>query len=97
MSKNILAVSYGFEYNKIIIKDKNCCIGKSLINKNTVYCSVMIKDEDIDTIVDKIKLIKLHREDYLSKIDSLASEYDAIAKWQVVLYNKDYEYYVHVL
>ena len=97
MSKNILVVSYGFEYNKIISKDNNCFICKSLTNKNTVYCSIMIKDRDINVIMDKIKLIELHREHYLSKIDKMASKYGTTAKWQIILYNKHHEYYTHVL
>jgi len=90
-------VAYGFEYDKIIIKDYNCCIGKSLNGKNPIYCSLMIKDKDMQTIINKIKLLENCRETYLSHIDKLASEKNAVPKWQLISYDKDYEYYIHVL
>lgn len=90
-------VAYGFEYDKIIIKDYNCCIGKSLNDKTPFYCSLMIKDKDMQTIISKIKLLENCRETYLSHIDRLAMEKNVVPKWQLVVYNKDFEYYVHVL
>ena len=91
------AIAYGFEYDKVIIKDNNCCIGKSINNKNPVYCSLMIKDKDFKTISNKMGLMKLHYEDYLLHIDELANEKGLKAKWQVVLYIKDFEYYISIL
>jgi hypothetical protein len=97
MGGNKLAVAYGFEYDKIIIKDYDCCIGKSLNNKTPIYCSLMIKDKDMQTIINKIKLLENCRDSYLSHIDKLAREKNVVPKWQVVVYNKDFEYYIHVL
>lgn len=92
-----IVVAYGFEYNKVIIKDNNCCVGKSLTSKNPVYCSLIIKDKDFNTISNKMGLMKLHYEDYLLHIDELANEKGVKAKWQLVLYKTDFEYYIHVL
>ena len=97
MGGNNLALAYGFEYDKIIIKDYNCCIGKSLNNKNPIYCSLMIKDKDMQTIINKVKLLENCRETYLSHIDKLAMEKNVVPKWQLVVFNKDFEYYIHVL
>lgn len=97
MGGNKLVVTYGFEYDKIIIKDYNCCIAKSLNDKNPIYCSLMIKDTDMQTIINKIKLLENCRDTYLSHIDRLAMEKNVSPKWQLVVYNKDFEYYVHVL
>jgi len=92
-----IVIAYGFEYNKVIINDNKCCIGKSPISKNPVYCSLMIQDKDFKTISNKMGLMKLHYEDYLLHIDELAHEKGVKAKWQVVLYKTDFEYYIHVL
>jgi hypothetical protein len=89
MRRNKMVVAYGFEYDKIIIKDYNCCIGKSLNDKNPIYCSLMIKDTDMQTIINKIKLLENCRESYLSHIDKLAMEKNVVPKWQVLVYNKD--------
>ena len=97
MGKTRWVVAYGFEYDKIIIKDYNCCIGKSLNDKNPIYCSLMIKDKDMQTIINKIKLLENCRENYLSHIDKLANEKNAVPKWQLLIYDKDFEYYIHVL
>ena len=92
-----IVIAYGFEYNKVIINDNNCCIGKSINNKNPVYCSLMIEDKDFNVISNKIGLMKLHYEDYLLHVDKLANEKGLKAKWQLVLYRTDFEYYIHVL
>jgi hypothetical protein len=92
-----IVIAYGFEYNKVIIKDNNCCIAKSINSKNPVYCSLMIKDVDFNIISNKMGLMKLHYEDYLLDIDKLANEKGLKAKWQLVFYDKDFEYYIHVL
>ena len=97
MVENKLVLAYGFEYNKIIIKDYGCCIGKSLNDKTPIYCSLMIEDRNIYTIINKIKLLENCRETYLSHIDKLAMEKNVVPKWQLVVYNKDFEYYIHVL
>jgi hypothetical protein len=97
VNSNHIFIAYGFEYNKVIIKDNNCCIAKSLTSKNPVYCSLMIKDVDFNTISNKMGLMKLHYEDYLLHIDELAYTKGVKAKWQLVSYNKDFEYYIHVL
>lgn len=96
-TSNHIVIAYGFEYNKIIINDNKCCIGKSIYGRNPVYCSLMIKDKDIDTIKNKIDLMKMHYNEYLSHIDKLAKTHGVIPKWQLVSYNKDFEYYIHVL
>ena len=57
----------------------------------------MIKDKDMQTIIKKIKLLENCRESYLSHIDKLALEKNVVPKWQLVVYNKDFEYYIHVL
>jgi hypothetical protein len=92
-----IAIVYGFEYDKVIINDNGCCIGKSPISKNPVYCSLMIQDKDFKTISNKMGLMKLHYEDYLLHIDELANEKGVKAKWQVVLYKTDFEYYISIL
>lgn len=96
-NSNHIVIAYGFEYDKIIIKDFNCCIGKSIINKNPVYCSLMIKDHDFCIIKNKISLMEMNYKDYLYNINKLAKAQGVIPKWQLVVYNKDYEYYIHVL
>ena len=96
-SPDHIAIAYGFEYNKVIIKDNNCCIGKSINSKNPVYCSLMIKDVDFNTISNKMGLMNLHYENYLLHIDELAYTKGVKAKWQLVSYIKDFEYYIHVL
>ena len=97
MNKNKLVVAYGFEYDKVIINDFDCFIGRSLHGNRPVYCSLMIADKNINTIITKIKLIENLREQYLVDIDKLARRKDTVPKWQLVFCNKDYEYYIHVL
>jgi len=92
-----IVIAYGFEYDKVIIKDNKCCIGKSLTSKKPIYCSLMIKDKDFKTISNKMGLMNLHYEDYLLHIDELAYTKGVKAKWQLVSYNTDFEYYIHVL
>ena len=97
MSKNTLVIAYGFEYDKVIICDNNCRIGRPIYGKNPVYCSLFIEDRDVKTIIDKIKLTEKYREHYLTDIDKLAKSKNVVPKWQLVIYNKEYEYYIHVL
>lgn len=94
---NHMVLAYGFEINKIIVNDNKCCIGKSIHGKIPVYSSLMITDKDMDSIKNKMCLMKLHYDDYLLKIDKLAKIHGAIPKWQLVFYNKNFEYYVHLL
>jgi hypothetical protein len=97
MSENTVVIAYGFEYDKIIINDYDCCIGRTINGKTPVYCSLFIEDRDVKTIFDKIKLTEKYRKDYLTDIDKLAKSKNVVPKWQLVMYNKDYEYYIHVL
>jgi hypothetical protein len=96
-NSNHIVIAYGFEYDKVIIKDNNCCIGKSIISKNPVYCSLMIKDNNFATIINKMSIMKLNYNDYLHHINKLAKSQGVTPKWQLVMYDKDYEYYIHVL
>uniref|UniRef100_A0A6C0JEM9 Uncharacterized protein n=1 Tax=viral metagenome TaxID=1070528 RepID=A0A6C0JEM9_9ZZZZ len=97
MSENTIAIAYGFEYNKVIINDNDCRIGRTINGNKPVYCSLFIEDRNVNTIIDKIKLAEKYRQHYLTDIDKLAKSKCAVPKWQVVAYNKDYEYYIHVL
>ena len=56
MSENTLVMAYGFEYNKVIINDKDCRIGRTIDGKTPIYCSLFIEDRDVNTIIKKIKL-----------------------------------------
>ena len=96
-NSNHIVIAYGFEFDKVIIKDYDCCIGKSIIGKNPVYCSLMIKDNDFSIIRNKINLMEMNYKDYLHHIDKLAKSQGVKPKWQLVMYDKDYEYYIHVL
>lgn len=96
-NSNHIVITYGFEYDKVIIKDLDCCIGKSIISKNPVYCSLMIKDNDFSMIRNKINLMEMNYKDYLHNINKLAKSQGVTPKWQLVMYDKDYEYYIHVL
>jgi hypothetical protein len=97
MRQNNCVVAYGFEYDKVIICDNNCRIGRTIFGKNPVYCSFFIEDININTIIDKIKLTEKYREHYLADIDKLAKSKNVDPKWHLVIYDKDFEYYVHVL
>jgi len=97
INSNHIFIAYGFEYNKIIINDLKCCIAKSIITKNPIYCSLIIKDREIQTIINKINLMKYHYEDYLLKVDKLAKSKHVKPKWQLVYYDKDFEHYLHSL
>jgi DNA mismatch repair ATPase MutS len=97
MNENTLVIAYGFEYEKVIINDNDCRIGRTINGKNPVYCSLFIEDKDINTIIDKIKLTEKYREHYLIDIDKLAKRKKTVPKWQIIRYNKEYEYYIHVL
>jgi hypothetical protein len=97
MSESIIVVGYGFEYDKVIIKDYDCRICRSIVGKRPVYCSLFIEDTDMATIIEKIKLTEKYREYYLTDIDKLAKYKNVVAKWQIITYNKDYEYYIHIL
>ena len=96
MSKNCI-VAYGFEYHKVIISDNNCRIGRSINGKNPVYCALFIEDTNINTIIDKIKLSEKYREQFLADIDKLAEKKNVVPKWHLINYDKDFEYYIHVL
>ena len=97
MSLNQLVVTYGFEYDKLILFTNKTNICKSLITDNIVYCSVMIKDKNVVNILKKIKLVEAKREQLLSFIDDLASLKQIKPKWQIVLYNSDYTNYMREL
>jgi len=90
MSLNQLVVTYGFEYDKLILFSNKTNICKSLVSDNLVYCSVMIKDKNIADILNKIKLIQAKRDQLLSFIDDLAILKQIKPKWQLVIYNSDY-------
>ena len=97
MRQNNCIVAYGFEYDKVIICDNNCRIGRPIYGKNPVYCALFIEDTDINTIIEKIKLTEKYRDYYLADIDKLAKRKKVVAKWHLVNYDKDFEYYIHVL
>jgi len=97
MNKNTLVLAYGFEYDKVIINDGDCRIGTTIVGKKPVYCSLFIEDSDMNTIIEKIKLTEKYRIHYLTDIDKLAKRRNVVPKWQLVIYNKEYEYYIHVL
>lgn len=97
MSGNQLVITYGFECENIILFTCKSNICKSFITDNPVYCSVMIKDKNMKTIIDKIKKIENNHDFYLSFIDDLASMKNTKPKWQLVLYNKDFNNYVRKL
>jgi hypothetical protein len=97
MSENKWVIAYGFEYDKVIINDYDCSIGRNLNGNKPIYCSLMIEERNMNMIIDKIRLTERYRENYLVDIDKLARRKNVIPKWQLVCYNKDYEYYIHVL
>jgi hypothetical protein len=97
MSENQLVITYGFECENIILFTCKSNICKSFITDNPVYCSVMIKDKNMKTIIDKIKKIENNHDFYLSFIDDLALLKNVKPKWQLVLYNKDFNNYVRKL
>ena len=70
MSENTIVIAYGFDYDKVIINDGDCRIGRTINGKNPVYCSIFIEDRDVKTIIDKIKLTEKYREHYLIDIDN---------------------------
>lgn len=97
MRKNNCVVAYGFEYDKVIICDENCRIGRNIYGKNPVYCALFIEDIDVNTIIEKIKHTEKYRDHYLDDIDKLAKRKNVVAKWHLINYDKDFEYYIHVL
>jgi hypothetical protein len=97
MNKNTIVIAYGFEYDKVIINDNDSRIGRTINGNNPVYCSLFIEDRDVSTAIEKIKLAEKYREHYLIDIDTLAKRKNAVPKWQIVMYNTDYEYYIRVL
>jgi hypothetical protein len=97
MSENQLVITYGFECENIILFTCKSNICKSFITDNPVYCSVMIKDKNMKNIIDKIKKIENNHDFYLSFIDDLALLKNVKPKWQLVLYNKDFNNYVRKL
>lgn len=98
MNVNRLVLAYGFEYDKIIMNDNKCYICKSINNpKMHVYCFPMITDYNILDIIRKIKVINKEKDRYLYLMDKLAKERNITPKWQLVIYDKDYEYYIHNL
>ena len=97
MNENTLVIAYGFEYDKVVINDNDCRIGRTINGKKPVYCSLFIEDRDVNITIEKIKLTEKYREHYLTDIDKLAKRKGCVPKWQLVIYNKDYEYYIHVL
>jgi len=94
MTKNILVITYGFEFENIILFTGKSNICKSINTGNPIYCSIMIKDDNIKKIIQKIKLIESKHDYYLSFIDDLAAMKDVKPKWQVVIYNKEFNNYV---
>ena len=97
MSRDELVLTYGFECENIILFACKSNICKSFVTGYPVYCSVMIKDRSMKNIIDKIKKIEKNHDFYLSFIDDLASMKNTKPKWQLVLYNKDFNNYVRNL
>ena len=97
MRKNNCVVAYGFEYDKVIICDNDCRIGKTICGKKPVYCALFIEDFNVKTIIEKIKRIEKYRDHYLGDFDKLAKRKNVVPSWFLVNYDKDFEYYIHVL
>lgn len=97
MSRDQLVLTYGFECDNIILFACKSNICKSFITGNPIYCSVMIKDTNMRNIIEKMKKITSKHDFYLSFIDDLAFLKNVKPKWQLVLYNKDFNNYVRTL
>ena len=97
MSGDELVLTYGFECENIILFACKSNICKSFITGYPIYCSVMIKDTNVKNIIEKIKKIELKHDFYLSFIDDLAFLKNVKPKWQLVIYNKDFNNYVRKL
>jgi len=94
MSRDELVLTYGFEFENIILFTCKSNICKSFVTGNPVYCSVLIKDTNMRRIIEKMKMIEKKHAFYLSFIDDLAVVKNVKPKWQLVLYNKDFNNYV---
>lgn len=97
MSTNILVVTYGFEFENIILFTGKSNICKSIGTGNPIYCSIMIKDENINSVIQKIKLIESKHDYYLTFIDDLAAMKCVKPKWQMAYYNKEFNNYIRNL
>jgi len=97
MSEYELVLIYGFEFENIILFTNKSNICKSINNNNPIYCSIMIKDSDMFNIIRKIKMIESKHEYYLSFIDDMASMKELKPKWQLALYNKEFNNYIRGL
>jgi hypothetical protein len=97
MSINQLVLTYGFECENIILFTCKSNICKSFVTGNPVYSSIMIKDKNMKVIINKMKKIENNHEFYLSFIDDMALIKNIKPKWQLVLYNKDFNNYVRGL
>jgi hypothetical protein len=97
ISKDELVVSYGFEYDKILLFTNKSNICRSIVNNNPVYCSITIKETNIFDIINRIKKIESNHDYFLSFIDDMASVKNIKPKWQIVIYNKSYNNYIRSL
>lgn len=97
MSGNTFVVAYGFEYDKVIINDDDCRIGRTICGNKPVYCALFIEDKNMVNVIEKVKLTEKYRSHYLTDIENLAKKKNVVPKWQLIIYNRDYEYYIHIL
>ena len=74
MSINQLVLTYGFECENIILFTCKSNICKSFVTGNPVYSSIMIKDTNIKSIINKMKKIENNHEFYLSFIALLITK-----------------------
>ena len=74
MSGNTFVVAYGFEYDKVIINDDDCRIGRTICGNKPVYCALFIEDRNMGNVIEKVKLTEKYRSHYLTDIENLAKK-----------------------
>ncbi len=94
--EKLLVVTYGFEYDKIIVFPSWGHICRSVTNKNNIiYSSILIRDYNIKNIITKIKIAESKHDYYLSYIDDLAKFKNIQPKWQLVYYDSNFNNYIN--
>lgn len=91
MTVSIPVIAYGFEYDSLIYYNENTILCKSIENNLPVYCSVIIKETDINIINEKINYFENNEKDKLYKSIEKILQYRGgiAAKWRLVYYNED--------
>ena len=85
-----IVIVYGFDYTSKIYYNHGAVLCKSIKTNLPVYaCPIIIEDDDLPNIFEKILQIEKTEKAALKKIDKLAENRREQASWKIVLHGSN--------